>query len=197
MTNLTPHPARTHRYITTGSGVKVMCPGMRKSMVRLRDVAHSLAMQCRYLGHVKKFYSVAEHSVLTSRLAEYFGEPSKVVKACLLHDAHEAYIGDFPSPFKEAVPGLKLFEHSIEAAVRDAFDLPADNHDIWQSVKHYDIMMLHWEADTLFDPSPDWVEEQVVLEIPDDHSIWCLGPDAAKVAFRKRLRELDIRCPLG
>ena len=31
------------------------------------DIAHSLAMQCRYNGHTDRFYSVAEHCVHVSR----------------------------------------------------------------------------------------------------------------------------------
>ena len=117
---LIANPARTHGSITSASGIQVFCPGMRASMVRLGDIANSLAMQVRFLGHINTFYSVADHSIFVSMLAESYGEPIEIIQACFLHDAHEAYIGDFPSPFKRVVPGLPLFEHSIESAVRDA-----------------------------------------------------------------------------
>jgi len=190
--DLTPHPAKTHAYITTQSGVRVMCPGMRESMVRFEDVAHSLAMQCRYLGHVRHFYSVAEHCTLVSIVAEHFGEDMLVQKACLLHDAHEAYVGDFPSPFKEAVPGLKLFERSIEAAVRDAFDLPPDDDPIWRQVKTYDIMALHKEASMLFEETPAWVDAEIVARWPKRWQAFGTMPDRAHKMFYKRARELRI-----
>lgn len=162
----TPHPAETHRYITTNSGIRVSCPGMRSSMVDLRDIAHSLSMQCRYMGHVNEFYSVAEHSVLVSRFAKEAGFGLDMQIMCFLHDAHEAYVGDFPSPFKEAVPGLRLFEDSIESAVRDSLGLPADDDPAWGVVKHFDILALHLEASQLFirehSQAPDWVDWDMV-----------------------------------
>lgn len=192
---LHPNPNRTHRYITTRSGVRVMCPGLRSSMIRWSDIANSLAMQVRYLGHINYFYSVANHSVFVSRLAEAHGESPEVVRACFLHDAHEAYVGDFPSPFKGAVPGLPLFEKSIEAAVRDAFNLPPDDDPIWEKVKHYDIVALHAEGMILFRPLvPDWVDKEIAdlkplgLNPLESTSDWHDG----KAAFLQRGLELGI-----
>ena len=47
----------------------------------IEDIAHGLAHTCRYAGQADGFYSVAEHSILVSKVAlghEY---------AALLHDA--------------------------------------------------------------------------------------------------------------
>lgn len=190
---LEQNPKLTHGYITTVSGVRVMCPGMRSSMVRLSDIAHSLSMQVRYLGHINTFYSVADHSVFVSEMAEAYGEPPEVILACFMHDFHETYIGDFPSPFKKIVSGLKLFEQSVESATRDALSLPADDDPIWRRVKHYDLLALHAEGQSLFRPiMPDWVDPNIAGMRPATTPIRGREWQEGKAAFLQRARHLGI-----
>jgi len=66
-------------------------------MVCIEDIAHSLSLICRYTGHTKEFYSVAQHCTLMAECTQLFGNPL----ARLLHDAAEAYIGDMSSPWKQ------------------------------------------------------------------------------------------------
>lgn len=73
----------------------------RPEDVRLEDVAHALALKCRYNGHCRRFYSVAQHSVLmadwlAARPGVQWWEPV----FALLHDSGEAYLADIPSPVK-------------------------------------------------------------------------------------------------
>lgn len=89
--------------------------------VDIRDIAHALAMTCRFGGHCKQFYSVAQHSVLMYRAAS---TPSKV--RALMHDAAEAYIGDMPRPIKhdEKCRVFGMIESRIEQAICEHFGLP-------------------------------------------------------------------------
>ncbi|MEM7200275.1 MAG: phosphohydrolase [Planctomycetota bacterium] len=78
----------------------------------IQDIAHALSLTCRYGGHCKRFYSVAEHSVLVARIMEHcaFGDPLEG----LLHDATEAYVGDMPAPFKHLVSDFTALDEQLE-----------------------------------------------------------------------------------
>jgi uncharacterized protein len=82
-------------WVETYTGVRFYPFTPRPDEIRIEDIAHSLANQCRFNGHCPKFYSVAEHSILVSRLV-----PEEVALWGLLHDAGEAYISDIIRPIK-------------------------------------------------------------------------------------------------
>lgn len=102
----------------------------------IEEIAHSLSNICRYTGHTNEFYSVAEHSVLVSRLV-----PNNLAMCGLLHDAGEAYLGDVSSPLKALLPEYKAIELQVERAIASYFGIPfpfppeikdADNKMYWQ-----------------------------------------------------------------
>lgn len=83
----------------------------------IEDIAHALGNICRFNGHCRQFYSVAEHSLLVVALVEHLqlGDPFEA----LMHDAHEAYVGDMPAPWKMVVPQYKVnLEHPVEVQMR-------------------------------------------------------------------------------
>lgn len=88
--------------------------------VILQDIAHSLALKCRYTGHCSRFYSVAQHSVLVAALV-----PVEYRKEALLHDAAEAYLADLAFPLKnhERMAGFQLTERDILCTVFQKFGL--------------------------------------------------------------------------
>lgn len=87
--------------------------------INIFDIAHSLAMQCRYNGHTERFYSVAEHCVLMSQWV-----PEKDALWALLHDATEAYVGDMVRPIKKHMPDYIRIEKAIMSMICIKFDLP-------------------------------------------------------------------------
>ena len=88
--------------------------------VDIKDIAFSLANQCRFNGHVP-FFSVAEHSVaVAARL------PAHLQLAGLLHDAAEAYLSDIPSPIKCYLPDYKILEDRVQLAIDEKFEV--DTH---------------------------------------------------------------------
>lgn len=107
--------------------------------IDLRDIAHALSMQCRFNGHSKKFYSIAEHSILMHNLVR----PEYALEA-LLHDAVEAYIGDIITPLKHYIPEIKTIERRIDRVIRSTFNLPSF---ISPEVKAADLFMLATESE--------------------------------------------------
>lgn len=121
--------------------------------IEIEDIAHALAMKCRYGGHTREFYSVAQHSVIASTL---FRDPELCFQA-LLHDAAEAYMADVPSPVK-ARPEFAFYreaEDRLQAVIFKRFGLPPRAHPL---VHDADRWMIHCEAATslIITPRGGW-----------------------------------------
>lgn len=108
-------------WIETFTGIRFYFMDPKPEMFSIVDIAHSLAMQVRYNGHVKAHYSVAEHCVLMSDWLRDHGYDRLTCLTALLHDVAETYIGDMPRPVKEKVPEFKAIEKVIDAAAADKF----------------------------------------------------------------------------
>jgi len=186
------HPAFKHRFTTTNSGVNIYSPDQFKACeVRMSDIMDGLSKICRYNGQIERFYSVAEHSVLVSRMAEITGDSEAIIPA-LFHDAHETYSGDIPAPHKVMVPGLAKFEEGYELRVREALKLPGHDDPVWDRVAEYDMQILHREMSVLRAQSlPYWhdpdMESRVPLQIRPVGFEW----REARAMFRTRLRDLQ------
>lgn len=124
---------RRGRYITTYTGIHFWPLDPRADEVNIDDIAHSLSMQCRFNGHIGKFYSVAEHSV---RVAAECEEENRLCG--LLHDASEAYLCDIPTPFKKELPDYLEYEEKVQNVVYNRFGILEEPAD----VKKIDKVML-------------------------------------------------------
>lgn len=90
--------------------------------VLLDDVAHHLAMICRFGGAVAEHYSIAGHCVLVSKILEMdYPDDRELQFAGLLHDASEAYVGDVVSPLKHQLPGYAPIEDRWMREIGAAF----------------------------------------------------------------------------
>lgn len=110
-------------WIELHSGGRFPFKSFTKGDIHIQDLAHALAHVCRYNGHVQKFYSVAEHSVVMMLWAERNLKDITPVElmTILLHDASEAYIGDMTRPLKQMFPEFKALEERIHMAVAERF----------------------------------------------------------------------------
>ncbi|MBB3937903.1 HD domain-containing protein [Aureimonas phyllosphaerae] len=80
------------------------------------EVAHGLATVNRYAGQLAMPLSVAQHSVMMAEAAFDETDDVELAAFCLLHDAHEAYFGDWPSPAQEAV-GEAMARQAVSAGI--------------------------------------------------------------------------------
>jgi hypothetical protein len=112
----------------------------------IREIAHSLGQINRYTGHASRPYSVAEHSLLVSDLAEFEGADTRLVLCALMHDAHECIVGDVASPVKAEV-GLvwHAFEWEQQAPVLRHYDLLTTYQEHAAAIKRWDLIALATE----------------------------------------------------
>lgn len=147
------------------------------------DVAPSLARLCRFDGHISAagVYSVAQHCVLMAEAAFAETRDPLLAAYCLLHDAHEAYIGDITTPTARWLAALEreIFHSSgviagviagakrrLDAAIWTAAELPAPDPKMANAVHSFDIRMLATERRHLLAASNiDW-GDAVDLAIP-------------------------------
>lgn len=168
-------------FISTYSGALFFVREMNVKDVPILDIANALSMNCRFNGHIDKFYSVAEHSVLVSKLCE----PENALYG-LLHDYAEAFVSDVPRPFKASITGHEEFEKAVMANVCDLFGLPLD---LPEDVAYIDTHICAVEASVLSKVVPKWTEFYDLNVCPRE-DIQGLTPRQARVAFMTRFNEL-------
>lgn len=156
------------------------------SEIRLEDIAHSLSLQCRFAGHIDYFYSVAQHSVMVSKLV-----PPEDAMWGLLHDAAETYLLDIPSQLKQSpeMAPYRQAESNILALIAYKFNLKGTEPP--PSVHHADLMARAAEANVLMSPPyQNWTSH-----LPDPGPLtadinFC-APHAAEKAFLRRFLEIE------
>ena len=76
-------------WIQTCSGRRFSFRQTDPNSISVEDIAHALGNLCRFTGHSRRFYSVAEHSVFVS----YLLDPPLDLWGHT-HDAAEIYVND-------------------------------------------------------------------------------------------------------
>lgn len=175
-------------WLTTYGGRKVDLLEPRPDDIDLLDIAHALSMICRYGGHCPRFYSVAEHSVLVSHIV-----PRRLALFGLLHDAHEAYLGDVITPLKNLLPPYRDIAQKWDQAISKKFKVDLTNLPV--EVHQADAMALHFEMRTLFrgpHTMPPLADEQkrAMDQLIGKREILGLQPEFAQQRFIQRCYEL-------
>ncbi len=119
----------------TGKYINVFDP--QPHDICLEDIAHALSNLCRFGGHTRQFYSVAEHSIRTAKFVE---PPYRL--AALLHDASEAYLLDIPTPVKIMFPEYHKAEYRMMEVIAEKFGF---EYPLSDEVRMADKLMLQLE----------------------------------------------------
>lgn len=169
----------------TGQYVDLIDP--RPETINITDIAHALSQISRFGGHTRTFYSVAQHSVLTSHIV-----PPKYRLHALLHDAAEAYFGDMVQPLKY-LPSCGMYrdqESLMQARIYERFGLGMHQEDDCREViRKADLVMLATERRDLM--APEMTPWPVLFGIePRESFIRPLMPHAAESEFLRQFKQL-------
>lgn len=155
--------------------------------IDILDIAHSLSMICRYNGHVSRFYSVAEHSVLMCRSFYEHGYEDEIQRVALMHDAPEYLTGDVTKPLKGVItPIFRPIQNALWGRVATRFGLLESIPDI---VHAADLRILMNEKAQVFVHDIDWGWNCDPLP---DLTLQFWTPEEAKVEFLKEAARLGI-----
>ena len=171
-------------YIHTFTGKMVDPLNLQPEDIDIRDIAHALARQCRFSGHVKDFYSVAQHSVICSKIVA-----PEIALEALMHDCSEAYLQDVARPLKvhpSFGQSYRGAEKRAEKVLANFFGLKYPWGD---DVMKADNIALVTEARDLMHGTDGWGEFYATIEpLPDPIVAWT--PPRAEREFLARFEKL-------
>ena len=173
-------------WMQTYTGRKFWPLDPREEDIDPADIAHALSLICRFGGHARRFYSVAEHCVLLS----YAVAPEHALWA-LLHDAAEAYVGDMVRPLKRSMPDYRDAEDAVLMSIALRFGLPWDvknPHRFPAEVADADNRILRNERGALLTPTGHYWPTDDLEPLPIQIVGW--QPEFAEVCYLDRLLEL-------
>jgi hypothetical protein len=173
-------------FINTISGIKFYPLHPKIEDITILDIAHALGNIARFTGHTRKFYSVAQHSIMVSKICK----PENALYG-LLHDGSEAYISDLSRPIKTS-PGMEFFktvEKKIQDLIYEKFHLSLP---VPEDIKIADNTMFITEARSL--TTVPFTDEYWGSGWPTPlEEIHPLTPEESKFAFLERYYELTHR----
>lgn len=145
-------------WMLTATGGQIDLRFIRNEPVDILDIAHHISQLNRYTGAAKRPNCVAEHSILVADILAKQGHGRQVQFGGLMHDAHEAYIGEVNRQLKPLLG--PAFEHVNAAAarhVRRRFGLGMTFAQYSGVIKDADLIALSTERVALMpDSGPPW-----------------------------------------
>lgn len=188
---------RTGGWIQTFTGRKFYPLDPRPEDFCVDDVAHALSNICRFTGHTKDFYSVAEHSVRVCGYLASTGEIPEVQYAGLMHDCAEAYVNDIARPLKRT-PEFQFYREAEEKIMVLASLEFGFIHPKSEAIDNADNVLLATEVrDLMADPPEEWASRYGPKgrypRLTERITPW--HPAAAKSAFLSLYKGFNMSSP--
>lgn len=131
--------------MNTYSGKRIDPLHLREEDIKQEDIAHSLSLLSRGGGHIRYFYSVAQHSINCAKEAVARGYSDRVILGCLFHDASEAYISDIIRPVKKHLINYLEIEANIMNVIWKSLGLEDLSMEEINQIKAIDDILLENE----------------------------------------------------
>jgi uncharacterized protein len=171
-------------WILTHKGHAFSFEALDSNVYDLDDIAHALALSCRFGGMTDYHYSVAQHSCYMAE--EIFRETRDPVAALdgLMHDAEEYVMGDMKTPLKNMMPEFRAMSARVDAHIRAEFNKFGVPLEMQPLTKEYDTRILLDEKYALL-PSDGPVWEFEKTHKPLGIIICKWSPQLAEQRFRE------------
>lgn len=155
---------------------------LQPSEIHIADIAHALSLQCRYGGHLKEHYSVAQHCVLVSQIVERI-DPT-AARWGHMHDAAETYLVDVLHPIKRHLGQYRQLEERVLKRLAVHFGLPWPIPSIVEQIDHELAVIEQIQLqNAVFPTLPD---------LPGLKTIEPWSAIVAEMAFLERFLELEV-----
>lgn len=145
-------------YIRTYTGELVNVFNIDPEQIHIEDIAHALSMQCRFSGHTREFYSVAQHSCYCYELSQEY--PFE----CLMHDVAEAYLHDVASPIKKWFFVYRIMENRLMKVLAKkygfTYPFPPEVHKIDKDMLHNEMCSFMGKISRYFIMVESWDHQQ-------------------------------------
>lgn len=175
------------------SGLVLDLDDPRPEMISADDISHALSQICRFGGHARRFYSVAEHSVLVADVVEAAGGDQIEQMIALTHDAHKAYLGDIPSPLKHALSDYPEMSLRVKGAIAAALNIPSPSLSTPRIAEAERFVGAFEDEQLMPDTRPQFSSHVEGISLPAAVT-WRAGlsPHDAELLFCRRYDQLNV-----
>lgn len=180
-------------FVRTYTGRDVSLDSPQAQTIDIRDIACGLSRINRFSGATRLPLNVADHSINVVRWLGMLKAPPITQMLGLLHDAHEAYMGDITTPVRRQVKAcvsidvFRQIADQLDQVIRSAFglaELTDARHLAAVDLADQAVFAAEWR-DLMDGPSPS-------LFTPAPFAIKPRSPDKAEQDFLRFFERLRV-----